>query len=181
MIEVNFFNEEKKSKLPYLIGGIFLALLVLILAYFVIARTYYNNVIQDRNQWLEENSGQMSLSREMSNLDQMTKQAITAQESIVANRYPMNTLSENVISFIPDAQNTILSFQLAKADNQLGLILQNMTADELHTIVEDLNGQPYVERVQLLSLTSTGEAADQAQYSLIVNLNPVEVTADEVE
>lgn len=71
MININFFEKEKTNILPYIVGGIFFLLLLLMGLYFFIVRGQLNSSIENNNHWLSENAEEVVLSRRISRVDQL--------------------------------------------------------------------------------------------------------------
>ena len=63
MFEVNFFEKKQQNFLPFVLGGAFLFLFILVGVYFFSAQAYYTKAeIRDR-EWLQTEEEQLSISR----------------------------------------------------------------------------------------------------------------------
>lgn len=180
MINVNFFEKKKTNILPYIIGGIFLLLLLFMGLYIFLTRMYLENSIEESNTWISENTEEVVLSRRISQVDQLTNQAITVQNTLKEIQYPMNTLTEDLTTAIPNETDRVASFQLTET-NQVTLILENTEATMGQNIVEDIESRPYVTGVQFLSAQSESQEEDAFRFELIVDIDVTALAEEETE
>ena len=73
MFEVNFFEKKQRNFLPYVLGGAFLFLLVLVGIYFFSAQAYYTKTEIRDQEWLQAEEEQL-VSRQMQEYAQLTEQ-----------------------------------------------------------------------------------------------------------
>lgn len=180
MININFFEKKKTNILPYLVAGIFVLMLILMAIYFFFARMYFSDTVSDNNGWIEAETEEVVLSRQMNQLDQQYNEAIELQEGLKQNQYPMNKVTEEIAASVPDEAKRISSFQLEDS-SQLTLVLENTKASVGLSIVEEIETLPYVTGVQFLHADNEGEKDKELRFELIVDLDESLMTEEEVE
>lgn len=131
---------------------------------------HYNQVIEDKNEWINTNIEEVVLSRRSNYFDQLSKQALSVQETLNENQYPMNEVAEEIVSVILDEAGRVASFQLVEP-NQITLILENTETTLGENIVEELESLSFVNGVQFLHAESQSEEDKQLRYELIIDLN----------
>lgn len=180
MLNINFFEKKEINILPYIINTIFLVSLLGLGVYFLTARMYYGHTIDDKNEWINANNEQVSLSRQISQMDHLIDQSIDAQNTLTENQYPMNIITEDIISVIPDGINRVASFQLIES-GQVSLILENTESTMGQKIVEELEYLPFVTKVQFLYAEKQNEENNQLRYELVINLNESIIIEEELK
>lgn len=170
MIKVNFFEKKKTNILPYIAGGVFFFLLLIMGIYFFFVRMHYQQVVDNKNEWINANIEEVVLSRRSNYLDQLSKQSLNVQETLDENQYPMNIVVEGIISVIPNEADRVVSFQLIES-NQITLILENTETTIGQSIVEELESLSFVNDVQFLHAESQSEEDNQLRYELIIDLH----------
>lgn len=170
MININFFEKKKTNILPYIAGGVFLVIVLIMGIYFFFVRMHYNQVIDDKNEWINTNVEEVVLSRRSNYLDQLSKQSLNVQETLNENQYPMNRVAEEIVSVIPDETGRVASFQLVEP-NQISLILENTETTLGENIVGELESLSFVDGVQFLHAESQSEEDKHLRYELIIDLN----------
>ena len=181
MIEINFFEKKKKNILPYTVVGIFLLSILLLGTYFFITYTKQENLIEEKNQWLTDNTEDIALSREISQVDQLTIQSVSVQETLRSKQYPMDTLTKELMSFIPNEAEHVSSFQLSESSNQVSLIIENINTTGIQSIIEELEKQTYIEDIELLRAEDQNQEDKKFRFELFINLNLDNYAEEEVE
>lgn len=171
MINVNFFEKEKPNILPYIIGGIFLLLLLLMGLFFFIARGQLNKAIENNNNWLTENGEEVILSRQISQIDQLQNESLVVQDQLRGSQQPTNQLIEELVGVIPNETDRLSTLQLTET-NQVMMILENIETSEGQEIVEDLRNLPFVIGVQFLYAENEASENDAFRYELTVDIDP---------
>ena len=170
MMNVNFFEKKKINLLPYILGVIFVVLLLLIAGYFYMARTNYEATIEEKNTWLSEHAEAVVLSRQISQLDGLANESVTVQENLKNNQFPMNALATDLAATVPNENERISSFHILDA-NQVTLILEHTAPTMAQTIVENLEEKPYVADVHFLHAENQNAEDNEARFEMIINLN----------
>lgn len=172
MININFFEKEKTNILPYIVGGIFFLLLLLMGLYFFMVRGQLNSSIENNNHWLSENAEEVVLSRRISRVDQLQSESIDVQEHLRTIQQPTNELIEDLVAVIPNEADRVSTLQLTES-NQVMLILENIETNEGHAIVENLQALPFVNDVQFLYAENQTTSDDEDfRYELTVDIDP---------
>lgn len=180
MMNVNFFEKKTINILPYIVGGIFILSLLLMAGYFLFTETYYENQIQEKNDWLSEHAEQVVLSREISRLDRLASDTDTVQQQLLDNRYPMDDIIIDVVTAIPDEVNRVQSFTL-NSPTQISLVLDDTTTVMAQTIVEDLIERNYVTDVQFLSVQNQNTEDSGLRFEFIIDINSDNIVKEETE
>lgn len=180
MMNVNFFEKKTINILPYIVGGIFFLSLLLMAGYFLFAETYYENQIQEKNDWLSEQAEQVVLSREISRLDRLASDSDTVQQQLLDNRYPMDEIIIDVVSVIPDEVNRVQSFTL-NSPTQISLVLDDTTTVMAQTIVEGLDEKDYVTDVQFLSAQNQNTEDSALRFEFIIDIDSGNIVKEETE
>ncbi|MFA6692034.1 MAG: hypothetical protein WCR98_08660 [Saccharofermentanales bacterium] len=171
MINVNFFRKEAKNILPLILVIIFLLGAGAIAAEVYLSRSYYENELKQDQAWLEENTAELNLSREMKQVDQWISQAVEVQDQLRQDQYPMYQLTDKLAALIPEEDMRVTSFQLSETSEQVSLVLENTRTDEALAIITDLEAQPYVDVVQVLSANLQNQENEEFSFQLIIELN----------
>ena len=173
MINVNFLRKKAKNILPALMAIVFLLGVGAIGAYIYFSRSAQDTELEQSKIWLEENAADIELSREILQVNQWISQAVDVQETLRQKQFPMNRLTENLASFIPNEDTRIASFQLSETSEQVAIVLENTGAVEALEIVNNLEAQPYVKAVQFLSTEAQGqgEVSQLQLFNLIIELD----------
>ena len=173
MININFFRKEAKNILPLLLIVAFLLGAGAIGAYLYLGRTAQEAELGRSEAWLKENVANVELSREILQVDQWISQAVDVQETLRQKQFPMNWLTEDLASFIPNEDARVTSFQLSEASEEVSIVLENTGTVEALKIVKDLEARPYVDAVQFLNMQAQeqGEGSQQNLFNLIIELN----------
>lgn len=180
MMQVNFFEKKKINLLPYILGGIFVLLLLLMSGSIYIVRTSYETTIEEKNTWLSENAEAVVLSRQISQLEGLANESITVQETLRQNQFPMNELATELAETVPNENDRIASFHIL-SDSQVTLILENTEPTMAQTIVENLEEKPYVDAVQFLHAENPNPEDNQVRFEMIVDLNIDNLLEEETE
>lgn len=180
MINVNFFEKKKTNILPYIVGGLFFLFLLLMAAYFFLTRSMSENAIEEKNNWLNDNAEQVALSRQISQLDRLATESDTVQQQLLDSRYPMDELTSDIVTVVPDEVNRIQSFTL-NSPNQISLILEDTTTTMAQTIVEDLVEKDYVTGVQFLSAQEQNTENSALRFEFIIDIDVENILEEETE
>jgi len=168
MININFFEKKKVNVLPYLMITGFLLLLGGLGAYFYLMQENYIQVEAESVAWIERETDNVLLSKQMQGVDRLTNESITTQETLVDLRYPMVYVTEEIASLVPDEGDNVVSFQLTNPA-QFVLTLENMTVDQGSELVNDLGELPYVTQVNYLRLESQSESNYLLELTIDMN------------
>ena len=171
MMNVNFFEKKKINLLPYIIGGLFVVFLAIIGIYFYLARINYQNVIDEKNNWLTDNSEQVVLSRQISQSTGIFNESESTQEILKENQYPMYELATDIASTVPNEQDQIVSFNLT-APSEVILVLENTEPTQAQTIVEELEEKSYVDGVEFLNAATQTPGENDMRFDLTIQINP---------
>lgn len=169
MININFFEKKQVNILPYVLAGIFFVLLLLMGIYFYFTHMFYTESIQQDNEWIENHSSDVALSRRIEKIDLRTSQASAIQDTLTDSQFPMSYVSNDIASLIPDEESRVLSYQLSEAD-QIVLVLENVNVKEASSIINDFQEIDYIDRVQLLRLENQQTDKDQFLFELTLDL-----------
>lgn len=181
MINVNFFRKEAKNILPLILMIIFLLGAGAIAAEVYLSRSYYENELKGDQAWLEENTANLDLSREMKQMDRWISQAVDVQDRLRQDQFPLYQLTDKLATFIPDEDMRVTSFQLSETSEQVSLILENTRTDEALAIIEALEAQPYVDVVQVLSANLQNQENQEFSFELIIELNPEALAGEDAK
>lgn len=151
MININFFEKKKVNVLPYLMMVGFFLVLGALGAYFYLMQENYIEVEAENVAWIERETDNVLLSKQMQGVDRLTNESITTQETLVDQRYPMVYITKEIASQVPDESENVVSFQLTDP-SQFTLTLENMTVDEGSQLVNVLEDFTYVSQVNYLRL-----------------------------
>ena len=171
MMNVNFFEKKKINLLPYIIGGLFVVFLAIIGIYLYLARINYQNVIDEKNNWLTDNSEQVVLSRQISQSTGIFNESESTQEILKENQYPMYELATDIASAVPNEQDQIVSFNLT-APSEVILVLENTEPTQAQTIVEELEEKSYVDGVEFLNAATQTPGENDMRFDLTIQINP---------
>lgn len=180
MMNVNFFEKKKINLLPYIIGGFFVVLLAAIGIYLFLARTNYQNTIEEKNNWIMDNSEQVVLSREISQVIGVMNDSESTQEILRENQYPMFELTTDLASAVPNEQDRIVSFSLS-GETQVTLVLENTEPSEALAIVENLEEKTYVDSVEFLSASTQSAGDSDMSFDFTIQINPDNFVEEETE
>lgn len=59
----------------------------------------------------------------------------------------MDTLTKELMSFIPNEAEHVSSIQLSESGNQVSLIVENINITDIQSIIEELEKQTYIEDI----------------------------------
>lgn len=93
----------------------------------------------------------------------------------------MDTLTNEMMSFIPNETDRVSSFLLSEAANQISLTMENTTTTQAQSIIEDLQEQRYIEDVEFLRAEDQNQDNDQYRFELFINLNMDGYAEEEAE
>lgn len=93
----------------------------------------------------------------------------------------MDTLTKEMMSFIPNETDRVSSFLLSEAANQISLTMENTTTTQAQSIIEDLQEQHYIEDVEFLRAEDQNQDNDQYRFELFINLNMDGYAEEEAE
>lgn len=93
----------------------------------------------------------------------------------------MDTLTKEMMSFIPNETDRVSSFLLSEAANQISLTMENTTTTQAQSIIEDLQEQRYIEDVEFLRAEDQNQDNDQYRFELFINLNMDGYAEEEAE
>lgn len=93
----------------------------------------------------------------------------------------MDTLTKEMMSFIPNETDRVSSFLLSEAANQISLTMENTTTTQAQSIIEDLQEQRYIEDVEFLRAEDQNQDNDQYRFELFINLNMDGYAEEETE
>ncbi|GEK89320.1 hypothetical protein SAMN04488100_11138 [Alkalibacterium putridalgicola] len=170
MIDINFFEKKQVNILPYILGGVFFLLLVLMGTYFYMTHSYYTGVQEDSNQWIQANGQDVALSRRIESVDRLADQSAGVQELLTDSQYPMGFVTDDIASVIPNETEQVSALQLTEA-NQIVLLLENTTVEEASSIITNFETLDYIERVQLLRLENQQNESNQFSFEMTLDLN----------
>lgn len=181
MININFFRKEKKNILPVFLVLAFLVAAAGIAVQLYFARDSKEATLAQYQSLLQENVANVELSQEIMNVDQWVSQSVEVQNILLEKQFPMNYLTEDLASYIPDESSRVSSFQLAEGSDQVSIVLENTDTTEALKIVKNLEERPYINAVQFLSAEaqSEGEERPEHRFNLIIELN-LEALLEEV-
>lgn len=145
--------------------------LAIIGIYFYLARINYQNVIDEKNNWLTDNSEQVVLSRRISQSIETYNESESTQEILKENQYPMYELTTDLASSVTNEQEQIVSFSLT-APTEVTLVLENTQPSEAQLIVEELAEKVYVDEVEFLSATTQEAGENDMRFDLTIQINP---------
>ncbi|NLW53633.1 MAG: hypothetical protein GXY99_01840 [Clostridiaceae bacterium] len=171
MINVNFFRKEAKNILPLILLVIFLLGAGAIAAQIYFSRAEHEAALKHDHTWLDNNTENLELSREMMQVDQWISQAVDVQNTLRKDQFPMNRLTENLASLIPDEDERVVSFQVSETSEQVSMVLVKTRTDEALAIIRDLEAQPYVDKVQFLNAEQQDQATQEFSFQFIIELN----------
>lgn len=171
MINVNFFRKEAKNILPLILLVIFLLGAGAIAAQIYFSRAEHEAALKHDQAWLDNNTENLELSREMMQVDQWISQAVDVQNTLRKDQFLMNRLTENLASLIPDEDERVVSFQVSETSEQVSMVLVKTRTDEALAIIRDLEAQPYVDKVQFLNAEQQDQATQEFSFQFIIELN----------
>ena len=93
----------------------------------------------------------------------------------------MDTLTNEMMSFIPNETDRVSSFLLSEAANQISLTMENTTTSQAQSIIDDLQEQRYIEDVEFLRAEDQNQDNDQYRFELFINLNMDGYAEEEAE
>lgn len=93
----------------------------------------------------------------------------------------MDTLTNEMMSFIPNETDRVSSFLLSEAANQISLTMENTTTTQAQSIIEDLQEQHYIEDVEFLRAEDQNQDNEQYRFELFINLNMDGYAEEEAE
>lgn len=171
MFEVNFFEKKQKNYLPHLLGAITFVILTGIGLYFVTWHASLVSKDEENKAWLVSQAEQVLVARQIRNYEQTTAQLNEEKSLFEDMQYPMATAAGLLVKRVPGGSGNIKSFNLS-AENQLVLILENLSVLEIDETVLDFRNQDYVANVELIRVETGPQSANQ--------LAEIWVTLDEV-
>ncbi|WP_368646309.1 hypothetical protein AB4027_05360 [Alkalibacterium putridalgicola] len=175
MININFFEKKKVNVLPYLMITGFFLLLAGLGTYFYLMQENYIQAEAENVAWIERETENVLLSRQMQGVDRLTNESISTQDTLVGQRYPMVYITEEIAAQVPDEGENVVSFQLTNPA-QFVLTLENMTVNEGSELVNRLEDLPYVSQVNYLRL----ESQNNEEYLLELTIDMNETRLREV-
>lgn len=155
MFEVNFFEKKQKNYLPHLLGALTVIFLMGIGLYFFTTHTYLVRKEEENQLWLVNEADQISVSRQIRNYEVITAQLTEDKAVFEEMAYPMATAADAIIALVPGGAAKIASFNLL-ADNQVTLVLEDMSITEIDKTIKDFRDQEYVTHAQLIRVESEG-------------------------
>lgn len=158
MFEVNFFEKKQRNFLPYVLGGAFLILLVLVGIYFFTAQAYYTKAEIRDQEWLQAEEEQLRVSRQMQEYAQLTDQVAENKATFEAKQYPMAFVTKAIIEQVPNGEQHVTIFNKNET-NQITLVLEGLTVTEISEAVEKFKALGYVSDVQFISLENQLDGA----------------------
>ncbi|WP_423189178.1 hypothetical protein ACO1PF_11385 [Alkalibacterium sp. f15] len=170
MININFFEKKKVNVLPYLMMAGFLLLLAALGAYFFLMREHYSEVETENIAWIESETDNVLLSRQMQSIDRLTEESIITQDILVGQRYPMVYVTEEIASQVANEEESVVSFQLTTPD-QFIFTLENMSVDEGSELVNEMGDLAYVSRVNYLRLENQAQDSDNYILELTIDMS----------
>ena len=170
MININFFEKKKVNVLPYLMMAGFFLLLAGLGTYFYLMQEHYTQVEAENVAWIQSESENVLLSRQMQGIDRLTEESITTQDTLVDLRYPMVYISEEIASLVPDEEELVSSFQLV-GPSQFILTLENASVSDGSELVTNLEELPYVDRVNYLRLENQAQDSDEYILELTIDMS----------
>lgn len=93
----------------------------------------------------------------------------------------MDTLTDDLMFFIPNETDRVSSFLLSEAANQVSLTMENTTTAQAQSIIEDLEEQRYIENVEFLVAEEQDKENNQYRFELFINLNMDGYAEEEAE
>ncbi|HEX5352277.1 MAG TPA: hypothetical protein VFW58_11665 [Trichococcus sp.] len=158
MFEVNFFEKKQINFLPYVLGGTFLFLIVLVGIYFFSAQAYYTKAEMRDQEWLQAEEEQLMVSRQMQAYAQLTDQVAENKATFEAKQYPMAFVTKAIIEQVPNGEQhvTILN---KNETNQITLVLEGLTVTEISEAVEKFKSLVYVSDVQFIRMENQLDGA----------------------
>lgn len=180
MMNVNFFVKKKINILPYIAGGIFLLLLLLMSVYFSLTYNGLQNQIKEQNEWISQHTEEVVLARQIRQVDESTAQSTTVQETLRSAQYPMYAVAEELVAAVSGEENRVLTYSMSQSD-QLNLTLENITPNQAQSIVGNFEELPYVETVQFLRADLQEQEEAQLRFEMIINLEPEAFPKEETE
>ncbi|MDB6354157.1 hypothetical protein PH235_11365 [Trichococcus sp. K1Tr] len=159
MFEVNFFEKKQRNFLPYVLGGSFIILLVLVGIYFFSAQAYYTKAEIRAQEWLQAEEEQLRMSRQMQEYAQLTDQVAENKATFEAKQYPMAFVSKAIIEQVPNGEQHVTIFNKNET-NQITLVLEGLTVTEISEAVENFKALEYVSDVQFISMENQLDGAD---------------------
>jgi Tfp pilus assembly protein PilN len=158
MFEVNFFEKKQRNFLPYVLGGAFLILLVLVGIYFFTAQAYYTKAEIRDQEWLQAEEEQLRVSRQMQEYAQLTDQVAENKATFEAKQYPMAFVTKAIIEQVPNGEQHVTIFNKNET-NQITLVLEGLTVTEISEAVEKFKALGYVSDVQFISMENQLDGA----------------------
>lgn len=158
MFEVNFFEKKQRNFLPYVLGGAFLILLVLVGIYFFSAQAYYTKAEIRDQEWLQAEEEQLRMSRQMQEYEQLTEQVAENKATFEAKQYPMAFVTKAIIEQVPNGEQHVTIFNKNET-NQITLVLEGLTVTEISEAVEKFKALGYVSDVQFISMENQLDGA----------------------
>ena len=158
MFEVNFFEKKQRNFLPYVLGGAFLILLVLVGIYFFTAQAYYTKAEIRDQEWLQAEEEQLRVSRQMQEYAQLTDQVAENKATFEAKQYPMAFVTKAIIEQVPNGEQHVTIFNKNET-NQITLVLEGLTVTEISEAVEKFKALDYVSDVQFISMENQLDGA----------------------
>lgn len=164
MFEVNFFEKKQNNYLPYLLGALTIIFLIGIGFYFFTTHTNLVRKEEENQFWLVNEADQIAVSRQIRNYELTTAQ-LTEDKAVFRDMsYPMAAAADAIIALVPGGAAKITSFNLL-VDNQVTLVLENVSITEIDKTVQDFRDQEYVTNAQLIRVES--EVADAGSLAEI--------------
>lgn len=159
MFEVNFFEKKQRNYLPQLLGILTILILVGIGLYFFTTHAYLVGKDEQNKEWLVTEAEQVAVSRQIRNYELTTAQLNEEKSLFEEMQYPMATAADSLVKLVPGGSGSIMTFNLS-AENQLTLVLGNLSITEINETVLAFREQDYVMNVQLIRVESEVEDTD---------------------
>lgn len=163
MFEINFFEKKQTNFLPYLISGVFMLLLVAVGGYFFVSYTSYIKTDEENSVWLQEAAEPLTISQQIETYDTLTKR-LTGDKTVFEERqYPMDLLVKELVAIVPN-QDKNISIVNVNESNQVTLVLEELSIDELSNTIDLFNDLNYVTNTHLIRIenqtTQTGSLVE---------------------
>lgn len=158
MFEVNFFEKKQRNFLPYVLGGAFLLLSVLVGIYFFSAQAYYTKAEIRDQEWLQAEEDQLRVTRQMQEYAQLTERTAENKATFEAKQYPMAFVTKAIMAQIPNGEQHLTIFNKNET-NQITLVLDGLTVTEISEAVEKFKALAYVSDVHLIRMENQLDGA----------------------
>ncbi|MGO4994660.1 hypothetical protein ACTQ5F_06450 [Jeotgalibaca porci] len=164
MFEVNFFEKKQNNYLPHLLGALTVIILIGIGLYFFTTHSYLVRKEEENQRWLVNEADQIAVSRQIKNYEVTTAQLTEDKAVFTEMAYPIAAAADAITTLVPGGAAKIASFNLL-VDNQVTLVLEDVSITEIDKTVQDFRDQEYVTQAQLIRVES--EIADAGSLAEI--------------